>query len=121
MSLILVLVIFALIGISAITILTMGEQKRRVSQQMNLTITAQQVKQKLMGLVLAPQSWQAIQTYNAPAFAMFPDPAVTTTTVSPPTSFPTLDLYEPNSTAPYYKTSDHNAGFDLRGNPCTSF
>jgi type II secretory pathway pseudopilin PulG len=110
MSLITVLVLIGILGFSALLITSMGKQKRKMSQQMSVSVSASLVKQKLVGLVLAPQSWQATQAHNSQAFASFdPDHPVT------------LDIYSQDSNDPFYRTTNPEAGFDLKGNPCTSF
>ncbi len=77
---------------------------------MNISVSASLVTQKLVGMVLSPQSWQATQTHNAAAFAYF-------NSKSPPA----LDIYSPDSQTPYYQSTNAQAGFDLKGNPCTAF
>lgn len=110
MSLVLILVITGIIGLSAVSIMSMGDRKRKISQQMNISVSASLVKQKLVGMVLSPQSWQATQAHNSSAFASFN-----------PASPPTLDIYTPDSSTPFYQPSNSHAGFDLKGNPCSNF
>ena len=110
MSLVMVLVITGIVGIAASTIVSTSSQKRKVSQHLNVSVSASLVKQKLVGIVLAPQSWQAIQTYNTQAFTNF-------NANSPPS----LNIYTADSNVPFYQTTNAQAGFDLKGNPCTEF
>jgi hypothetical protein len=110
MSIVMALIVLAMVGISAITIMAMGSQKRKVSQQMNISVSANLVKQRLVGVVLSPQSWQITQNQNSAAFAAFS-----------PDRPPALDIYTPDSNTPYYKVTDATAGFDLKGIPCNDF
>lgn len=110
MSLVMVLVVMVIVGLSAISIMRMSDQKRKLSQQMNVSVSASLVKQKLVGLILSPQSWQATQTHNSQAFANFD-----------PTHPPMLNIYTLDSSTPFYQPTNMEAGFDLKGNPCTGF
>ncbi len=110
MSMVMVLVVMGIVGISAISIMSMGEQKRKISGQMNVSVSASLVKQKLVGMILSPQSWQATQTHNSLAFAGFN-----------PDHPPTLNIYAPDSSTAFYQPTNAAAGFDLKGNPCTGF
>lgn len=110
MSMIMVLVVMGIVGLSAISIMSMGDQKRKISGQMNVSVSASLVKQKLVGMILSPQSWQATQTHNSGAFVNFDS--------SHP---PTLDIYTPDSNTPFYQPTNAQAGFDLKGNPCTTY
>lgn len=110
MSLVTVLIVMGIVGLSALSILRMSDQKRKLSQQMNVSVSASLVKQKLVGLILSPQSWQATQTHNSQAFANFN-----------PNNPPTLNIYTPGSSTAFYQPTDSAAGFDLKGNPCTGF
>lgn len=110
-SLVIMLIVTAVIGLSAVTIMTLGSQKRKMTQQMNVSVSAKLVKQKLVGIILSPQSWQLTQTKNSAAFADF--------TPGGPT--PMLNIYTPASSLPYYEPTNSRAGFDLNGNPCFTF
>lgn len=110
MSLVTVLVVMGIVGLSAISIMRMSDQKRKLSDQINLSTSANLVKQKLVGLILSPQSWQATQTHNSAEFANFNS-----------NHPPTLNIYAPDSSTAYYQVTNPTAGFDLKGNPCTSF
>lgn len=116
MSIVMVLVVTGIVGISTMAILAMGSQKRKVTQQMNLSTSVSAVKEKLTGLVVSPQSWQTIQSRNASAFTGPIDPE----------HLPSLDIYLPSSgagagTTAYYSSSNPTAGFDMKGKPCTGF
>lgn len=110
MGIVVVLIVMAMVGAAAFVALTMGSEKRKFSSQMNVLVSANLVKQKLVGIVLAPQSWQITQAHNTAAFASF-NPAQPST----------LDIYTPDSTAAYYAPSNPRAGFDLKGTPCDGF
>ncbi len=110
MSLVVVLVVLGVVGAAAVVMMTNGVQKRKISQQMNVSVSANLVKQKLVGLVSAPKSWQKTQVGNSAAIISF--------VASSP---PSLDIYTPDSVTPYYAATNPYAGFDLNGNTCTSF
>lgn len=110
MSVVMVMAVLGLVGITAVTIMSLGSQKRKISQQMNVSVSASLIKQKLVGIILSPQSWQVTQIKNSRAFSQF-------TEANPPS----IDIYNPDSTLPYYQTTDVTAGFDLKGNPCAGF
>lgn len=108
----LVTVLFAM-GISTVvmaSIIAMGQQKRKMSQQMNVTVSANIIKQKLVGMIIAPQSWQATQTRNSQAFANFNG-----------STRPLLDIYAANSTTVFYQSTNPQAGFDFNGKTCHTF
>lgn len=110
MSIVLVLIVIAVIGAAAVTVMSMGNSKRKVSQQLDVSVAANLVKQKLMGIVLSPESWQITQEKNPTAFQAYK------------ANNPKLDLYIPgDSSAPYYQSSNPKSGFDLKGKPCTDF
>ena len=110
MSLVTVLVVMGIVGLSAISIMRMSAEKRKLSSQMNVSVSASLVKQKLVGMILSPQSWQATQANNSQAFTNF--------NVNLP---PTINIYTPDSNTAFYQPTDSGAGFDLKGNPCTGF
>ncbi len=114
----LVLVTFAIIGIVATVIITIGNQKRKISQQMNVGISANLIKEKLVGVVLSPKSWQVTQSHNHAAFSGSTSPSGSS---SSGTAAPKLDLYLPDSTVAYYESKNPAAGFDLKGNVCNTF
>lgn len=108
-SLVVVLVVMGIVGLSASVIMTIGSEKRKFTRQMNVRVSANLVKQKLVGMVLAPQSWQVTQNHNIDAFKSF--------NLDRP---PRINIYAPDSSV-FYKSTDESAGFDLKGNPCTGF
>lgn len=110
MSVALVLIVIGVVGLAAIPIMSRSQQKIKISDQMNVSVSASLVKQKLIGLILAPQSWQATQNYNNAAFTNFN-----------PNLPPNLDIYSPGLSNLYYPSTNEQAGFDLNGNPCLSF
>lgn len=110
MSAALVLVVMMIVGLAAIPIISRSSQKRKISEQMNVSVSASLVKQKLIGMILSPQSWQATQDHNNTAFTSFNS-----------NQPPLLDIYSPDSSNPFYPSTNIQAGFDLKGNPCTEF
>lgn len=111
MSIVSVLMVLTVVSISAVTVFTIGNQKRKVSQQMNIVASANLVKQRLVGLIMAPQSWQTTQAHNSSAFAY---PGANSAPLP-------LNVYMPGASTPYYAGSNQEAGFDLQGNPCLGF
>lgn len=115
MSIVMVLVVMGIVGIAALSIMTMGNQKRKMSRQMNVAVSANLVKQKLVGMVMSPSIWQATQKKNTSVFE----------NTSQKNS--SINIYMPNSqpgsSSPtlYYQPTNPQAGFDLKGNPCTTF
>lgn len=110
MSLVTVLMTFSIFTIAMGSMLTYAAQKRKIAERMNLSATANLVKQKLVGLVLAPQSWQVTQARNSTVFATFN-----------PASPAILDIFSVDATTPYYQASHPWAGFDMKGRPCMGF
>ena len=118
--LIVVLVLTAVIAMGAMTILSRSQTGQKVQEQSNLSGIAEQIKSKLVGAVMSPQSWQIIQQRNAQVFG--PAMQYATSTTSPlagGTQSPkSLDIYLENSRTPYYAATNPRAGFDMQGNPC---
>jgi Na+-transporting NADH:ubiquinone oxidoreductase subunit NqrC len=112
--LVVVLLVTTVVAITAITTLAIGDQKRKLSRQMNVGVVAGLIKQKLVGMVLAPDSWQATQTNNPHAFT-------DTGAGGQSPQSPMLDIYLPQVTQPYYQASNSRAGFDAKGNACNEF
>ncbi len=110
MSLLVVLMVTGVVGISSLMVLNMGTQKRIVAQQMNMVVSADLIKQKLIGAVISPRSWQLTQANNNAAFAGFN-----------PAAPPLLNLYKEDSGAVFYQAANAAAGFDFKGNQCTTF
>ncbi|MBC7458324.1 MAG: type II secretion system protein [Bdellovibrionaceae bacterium] len=112
MSILAVLAVTSIVGISTLSILTVSNNKRKILEQANVLLSANLVKQKLVGMILSPQSWQITQTNNTQAFTNF-SPSVP----------PTLNIYTPDSSGSmlYYQPTNPGAGFDLKGNTCTQF
>ena len=102
----------AIIGIAASMITTMGDQKRKISRQLSISISASLVKQKLVGIVLSPQSWQITQANNSAAFVGGG---------ANKTYAPALNLYTPDSSTAFYASTNAQAGFDLNAMPCLQF
>lgn len=112
MSIILVILVVAVMALVMIGILNWNNQKVKLNQQLNVTVIADQIKTKLVGIVISPDSWQRIQSNNQSAFGYANTPSSTK---------PGLNLYlaDPLITQPYYKASQATAGFDPSGNPCS--
>lgn len=78
---------------------------------MNVSVVADQIKQKLVGAVLAPPSWQLTQSRNTGAFYAS----------SGSSQKPLLNIYLTDPYTPYYASTSPTAGFDFQGNPCNQF
>ena len=118
MSLVTVIIVMGIVGLSALSVMRTSDQKRKISHQMNVAVSASIVKEKLVGLVLSPLSWQATQAHNPQAFSGLSSAGQPSGGVSAP---PSLDIYTPDSSTAYYQATNGQAGFDLKGNPCTGF
>lgn len=113
MSLVTVLVALGIMGFVSMAIITWNSQKVKINQQINVSAVADQIKQRLLGAVLGPDSWQATQAHNSNAFA----PGVDVEKLQPQ-----LNIYlRKDDTLPYYDLSNPQAGFNLQGDPCTKF
>ena len=117
MSIVMVLVITAVIATAALTVMTMGSEKRKLAQAMNVAVSANVVKQKLVGLVLSPHSWQKTQINNSASFAA----AGAGGSGEHVAQVIPLSIYSPDSNEPFYDGTNPSAGFDLHGKPCASF
>lgn len=115
MTIIAILMVVTVVGIAASTILAMSVEKRKISNRLNVSASANLAKQKLVGAVMSPASWQLTQSGNASAFASFAGGAPSQN------ALPTLKIYIAGMSTPYYQPSNDKAGFDLTGAPCTSF
>jgi len=121
-SLVGVLMLVGLLGIASIGIVTWNKQKLATNRQINVQSTAEQIKQKLLGAVISPDSWAATSGHNSSAFS---SPHVLSTATAVSTDlYPSLDLYLSNGSAPptlLYRSTDPQAGFNLQGDACSPF
>lgn len=109
MSMIATLALVGLVGFISMAIATWNDHQNKMIRQTNVTVVAEQIKHKLLGNILSPESWQKTQERNASAFTHFtPGHAVD------------LNLYSAESSVVYYRGTDPTAGFTLQGNPCES-
>lgn len=106
----------AAVAIISIMSVNMISSKTQVNQMLNtakLDLVVDQIQRRLVSIVMTPAAWQRIQSGNTSAFnqagGVYPNP-------------PLLDIYQADgTTAPYYRTTQANAGFDTSGNPCNEF
>ena len=68
MSLAVVMIGVAISGIVAMGVVSWEKQKVAAKPRINVQATAEQIKQKLIGAVISPDSWQLTQSYNSAAF-----------------------------------------------------
>ncbi|MGZ5280041.1 MAG: type IV pilus modification PilV family protein, partial [Pseudobdellovibrionaceae bacterium] len=119
-SLISVILAFGLMGLAMIGILSWNTQKANAGRQMNIQAVADQIKQRLVGAVISPNSWQITQARNTQAFSN----SIFAQSGGMPTNYdlyPSLDLYVAGSTTAYYPATNPKSGFDIAGNPCMAF
>lgn len=121
-SLMSIVLAIGLMGIATLGILSWSTQKSHAGRQMNIHAVADQIKQRLVGAVISPNSWQLTQNYNTRAFA---DPVFSQGNGNGPAAnseaYPKLNLYIAGSSGIYYETNNPNAGFSPAGVPCTNF
>ncbi len=110
MSLLAVLITFTVVGLAAAGIILTTQQKRKIIQQINVSITAEVIRNKLMGYIMTPESWQKIQAQNTSVFTPFD--------INAPNK---LDIYAANSDTPFYKSTENKWGFNFEAEPCQTF
>jgi hypothetical protein len=90
--------------------------RMRLLRQGNVNSVADQIRDKLVNLVISPQAWGATQLNNSTVFAL----ASGGTQLAPGAAG--LDIYYADPSGPsgtlYYASSDSRAGFDAQGEPC---
>jgi hypothetical protein len=123
MSLTVVLFAVTLSGIVAIGMLAWDKEKLRAKRQANIQSTAEQIKQKLVGAVISPESWKITQSKNSSAFAALLAATGTSQGQSPSPQFvyPSIDIHLAGKSPSLYYSPSPNAGFNLKGEPCSSY
>jgi hypothetical protein len=101
------------------SVATVSMRKMKSSSQMNVSGTANQIKEKMSGLVVSPSGWQLVETNNQEVF----DNAANSQSYSQLSSDQKLlKLYisTPGGQSVYYDSTNFKAGFNMSGEPCTS-
>jgi hypothetical protein len=111
-TIVVALMIAGLIGVIALAILNWNRIQLKANQQLNLPVIAQQIKQKLVGAILSPQSWEITQRNNASIFKGF---------TAGTGQADKLDIFLTDPERAYYPSREATAGFDLHANPCSGF
>lgn len=120
MSVALVMGIVVIVGLAIGTVTSMQRNMIHSLQQMNVRSNALQIKQKLIGAIMSPDSWQVTQARNPRAFSAYTSNGQTRSQGGS-SDGPLLDLFIPGSSVPFYASSVSTAGFDLAGETCKTF
>lgn len=116
--------IIALMSVGVLTfvgasVTKMATSRLEATQQANLAPIAEQIRKKVVGLVVSPAGWGAIITNHN---SLFNAGAINAMDNLPPTQ-KLLNLYSVDATgAPvlYYETTNTKAGFNALGKPCSN-